>query len=598
MRVSVTEQLQDLGIQLRTWKIGQHHSTCPECSHTRRKKTAQCLSVKIEEDCGLYHCSHCGWEGSVFAREAREDGGRRPERSRRREEPPRRPDYQVRDEDLPPAMLRWWAKRGIMGETLRRNRVALVRRWFPQTQDERPAMAFPLMRAGEVINVKYRSNDDDGEKIFTQEKGAEKILIGLDDLDDPPGTVILVEGEPDKLSLNEIGFWNVLSVPDGAPEKPLKEDTAGDPDRDAKFAYLWNCRDVWEAAERIILAFDGDGAGRALEYEVARRVGRAKCWVVSWPQIDGVGPKDANEVLMEHGEDVLRECIELAEPLPISSLHETKAFLDQTWALYRGEIGRGVSTGWIELDQLVRIRGGDLIVVSGFPSSGKTNFLDALLVNLADSQGWRMAMASFEKQPYEHIADLAQKRLKLPFFEGPTDRMNEGELGRAMDWVGEHFVWLQAEDETQDFDWILETARAAVLRYGTRALVIDPYNQIDHARPKGMNETDYVSRILTQAQRFAKLTDSAVFFVAHPAKPEQARGATGEPPRPPTLYSISGGAHWYNKADVGIIVHRVWNEDGTRSNAAEIHVKKVRHRVVGTPGVRTLVYDVARGVYE
>ena len=598
MRVSVSEQLQDLGIQLRSWKLGQHHSTCPECSHTRRKKTAQCLSVKIEEDRGLYHCSHCGWEGSVFAREAREDGGRRRERSRQRDEPPVRPSFVPREDDLPPAMLRWWARRGIMGETLRRNRVSLTSRWFPQTRDERPAQAFPYLRDGEVINVKYRSNDDDGEKIFTQEKGAEKILMGLDDLDDPPGTVILVEGEVDKISLNEVGLWNVLSVPDGAPEKPLKEDTAGDPERDTKFSYLWNCRDVWENAERIVLAFDADGPGRALEYEVARRVGRAKCWTVAWPEVDGAGPKDANEVLVEHGPDVLRECIELAEPIPISSLHETRAFVDQTWALYRGTIGRGVSTGWAVLDDLVRIRGGDLHVITGYPSSGKSLWVDALLVKLAESHGWKFVIASFEKQPYEHVADLAQKRLRMPFFEGPTARMGEGDLGRAMDWVQDHFYWMQANDEAQDFDWIMETGRAAVLRYGINGLVIDPYNQIDHTRQAHQSETDYVSQILTQAQRFARHTDCHVIIVAHPTKPEARFTTTEKHPPAPTLYAISGGAHWNNKADIGTVVHRTWNEDGTRSNAAEIHIKKVRHRILGKPGIRTLNYSETTGEYS
>lgn len=53
-----------------------------------------------------------------------------------------------------------------------------------------------------------------------QEKGAEKILYGLDDVRGCE-EIIVVEGEMDKLALEEAGFLNVVSVPDGAPAQVL-----------------------------------------------------------------------------------------------------------------------------------------------------------------------------------------------------------------------------------------------------------------------------------------------------------------------------------------------------------------------------------------
>ena len=118
-------------------------------------------------------------------------------------------------------------------------------------------------------------------------------------------------------------------------------------------------------AKRVILAVDGDGPGRALEYELARRIGRAKCWRVRWPELtNDVQTKDANDVLVEGGADALRETIEAAEPLPIRSLYDLEAFREETTALYRGEIKRGVSTGWLAIDPLLKIRPGDLTVIS------------------------------------------------------------------------------------------------------------------------------------------------------------------------------------------------------------------------------------------
>ena len=49
-----------------------------------------------------------------------------------------------------------------------------------------------------------------------QVKGAEKVLFGLDDIRDE-STIIIVEGELDKLAMEEAGYRNVVSVPDGAP---------------------------------------------------------------------------------------------------------------------------------------------------------------------------------------------------------------------------------------------------------------------------------------------------------------------------------------------------------------------------------------------
>ena len=44
-----------------------------------------------------------------------------------------------------------------------------------------------------------------------------------------------------------------------------------------------------------------------------------------------------------------------------------------------------------------------------------------------------------------------------------------------------------------------------------------------------------------------------VWFVAHPRQLQNWHG------QPPTLYDISGSANFINKADNGIVVHRVWN---------------------------------------
>lgn len=83
-----------------------------------------------------------------------------------------------------------------------------------------------------------------------------------------PGSI----GEMDKLALEEAGFMNVVSVPDGAPAK-VKEAAVPAPDADTKYSYLWNCRAVLDQATRILMATDNDPPGHALAEELARRLG-------------------------------------------------------------------------------------------------------------------------------------------------------------------------------------------------------------------------------------------------------------------------------------------------------------------------------------
>ncbi|XP_020269964.1 primase homolog protein-like [Asparagus officinalis] len=68
--------------------------------------------------------------------------------------------------------------------------------------------------------------------------------------------------------------------------------------QDTKFQYLWNCKEYLNKASRIILATDADAPGQALAEELARRLGKERCWRVTWPTKTGTGVcKDANEVL-------------------------------------------------------------------------------------------------------------------------------------------------------------------------------------------------------------------------------------------------------------------------------------------------------------
>jgi twinkle protein len=478
--VTVAERLLAHGIRPRRYTDGNQKLVCPKCSQDRQKRNEPCLSLTIEDNRAVWLCHHCEWSGAVNEQEDWRPRRRRPVTPVKPTASPGNPS---------PALLQWFAKRGISAGTVQRNRIWATHQYIPALGAKVDCIAFPYFRGGELVNIKFRALT---EKAFALVKDAEMICYGLDDLVDVD-TAIIVEGEPDKLALEEAGICNVVSVPNGAPVKvKAGEQHPGD----ASFAYIAACAEDLDRLDRIILAVDNDRSGVALAEELARRLGKERCWRVRWPDSGDVHCKDANDVLLMHGGDALRECIDHAEPYPLAGLHSVIDYADETIALYRDGRKRGLSTGWRSLDAFMTIRPGELSVVTGVPGSGKSEFLDALAVNLAQSDGWRFAMCSFENPPAEHIAKLAEKYSGLPFWDGLTRRMSEKELQRAMDWIADHFELIRFDDEAPTIEAILEKARAAVMRHGIRGLVIDPYNEIEHRRPPNMIETEYVSQLL------------------------------------------------------------------------------------------------------
>lgn len=557
----------DFGITLAAAAFGECDTTCPKCSNERKKKSARCLSVNVEK--GIWHCAHCGWSGGLAEGERLGSVAWHKPVYRRPVALKPKVDAGVWD---------WLAARGISAQVAARNGVIASRVYMPQVEDHVTAMAFPFFRDGELINVKYR----DREKNFRMETGAERMLYGFDDIDDARCTI--VEGEVDKLSIEMSGVVSCVSVPDGAPTPNAK-------DYISKFSFLDN---DWSRLERVkvwVIAVDNDAPGIRLAEELVRRLGIENCLRVIWPE----GCKDANDVLLHCGVEVLQKCLADASPYPIQGVISVNDIARDVYNLYEDGLIGGVTTGWKSLDEYYTVRLGEMTIITGVPNSGKSNWVDALLVNLAESQGWKFAIFSPENQPLQnHAARLLEHHSRLPFRVGPTARMTRERLDLELKWLDAHVQFMLPEDEADwSVEWILKTAAILVRRKGINCLVIDPWNELEQNRTKGLTETEYVSQCLRKIRQFARRVKAHIFVVAHPAK--MYRDKTGNYPVP-NLYDISGSAHWRNKADNGIVVYRDVNEPD--KPGVEIHIQKIRFREIGKVGGVELKYDKVTGGYS
>jgi twinkle protein len=256
----------------------------------------------------------------------------------------------------------------------------------------------------------------------------------------------------------------------------------------------------------------------------------------------------------------------------------------------RGGLPRGQSTGWSGLDEFYTVLPGQWTVITGTPGSGKSEFLDAMLVNLAEANpDWEFALYSPENYPPEtHLVKLIEKHERKPFGQGPTERMTMVDVGLGAQWVHEHFFWL--EPDLKAPDELIATGLSCRREGKQFGIVLDPWNTLDHQRGT-MNETDYVSFILTEVTKLARSCNAHIWLVVHPAKIYKNKDGV----RPvPTPYDISGSAHWYNKADNIITVHR---NQAERTQDVEIHVQKIRFKHVGRVGLSVLKYDRVTGRY-
>lgn len=539
---------------------------CPFCSADRKKRNLKDMTVTRKEDGAIvYLCHHCEAAGSI--------------------QPQRRenilsavPSPNIVSNALQAHHYAWLAQRGISKYTADKAKLFASDKFFKRLDKVSDAIGFPYYRNGALVAAKYRSFP---EKDFTQDSGGAHDFFGIDSIE-AGKPIVIVEGEIDCLTLMEIGIPNCLSVPSGAPIKVADGKVL--PSEDKKFAYVWNARDILDAAPYVILATDQDGPGQALAEELARRIGKEKCKVAKF------SGKDVNELWTDPArEDAgadIRQIIEQASPYPISGLSDAATYADRLHDLYNKGTGRGFSTGYSSLDQIYTVAPGQLTVVTGYPSSGKSNFVDQIMVNLAKNSDWKFAVCSFENQPEIHISRLMEIYTRKRFFEG-RDRMCKEEADEALKWVNEHFLFIDSQGEDPStLDSILERARAAVQRMGVRGLVIDPYNYIDLKRDNS-TETEAISNMLTRVQGFCKANDVHTWFVAHPSKVTR-HGM--EQPRPDGM-SISGSMAWWAKTDCGLTVHRT-------DNCVEIAVWKCRYRWVGQQGETSMLYNKTAGTYS
>lgn len=421
---------------------------------------------------------------------------------------------------------------------------------------------------GSVINVKYRAVDG---KLFSQDaqkaKDAPSAPYNIDcinplNIESEPDLLIITEGEKDCLTLLAAGYESVISIPNGAGNKP-----------EVCFAPFL----PWLATvRRIVVCGDSDKAGRVMKRNLRAFFGKMNIAtaVAQMP----MGCKDISEVNMAYGMDEVRCAIDRVEWPTCTDIVRITDDIEGICDVLAGNYDHGYSIGYGPLtDEHLKLTDeGGLIVVTGRPNSGKTDWVRSTMVRLMVKQRKRVCFLSFEEpNKRKHV----RRVVELTFGTRRTETIPKNVLDEALAKLNDLMVNLRITSMAPSVENIIRLCDRLRKEYSFPMdfLCIDPYLFI---ATEGGQETEtlQIKEVLTALQSWGRDNGIWVLMVAHPRK--LVKDGTGEY-EDVDEYTISGSAHWANLADYLLSVKRVFpggmTDQGSKAPSFTIvNVLKVR----------------------
>ena len=310
---------------------------CPYCSpsRTRANQKTPVLSVDDLGDRVVYKCHHCDVTGAIPTREKKEKFFANNKSFAASLVAPEQKTFPKTTNDYSNALVTYMAGRGISESTMHSAGVVELNHYIRDLKREAPCFGLVYSFNKVPTGIKVRSYP---EKAFAWAGGGGNCFWNIDYLD-TEAPLYIVEGEVDALTLMEVGFTNVVSVPNGAPGKV--RNNVVDATEDKTFSYIWQANDILKKFKKIIIACDNDVPGNALAEELARRLGRSRCWRIEYTAKE----KDANDYLKAYGNSALIDLLNKPTAWPISGLFDAGKYKDDIFSFYSDGVPEAESTG-------------------------------------------------------------------------------------------------------------------------------------------------------------------------------------------------------------------------------------------------------------
>ena len=242
----------------------------------------------------------------------------------------------------------------------------------------------------------------------------------------------------------------------------------------------------------------------------------------------------------------------------------------------------GVPTGFIDLDRMTSgLQPGDLVIVAGRPSMGKTAFSVNIGENVAVDSGLPVAIFSMEMGGAQlamrmlgSVGRLDQQRLR-------TGRLNDEDwprLTHAIQKMNDAQIFI---DETPALSSIELRARSRRLarQCGKLGLIIVDYLQLMSANSPGENRATEISEISRNLKGLAKELNCPVIALS-----QLNRSLEQRPNKRPVMSDLRESGAIEQDADLILFIYRdeVYNPDSPEKGMAEIIIGKQRNGPIGS----------------
>jgi replicative DNA helicase len=244
----------------------------------------------------------------------------------------------------------------------------------------------------------------------------------------------------------------------------------------------------------------------------------------------------------------------------------------------------GVPTGFADLDQKTAgLQPGDLIIVAGRPSMGKTAFALNIAEHVALHPSVRMPVAVFSMEM--SASQLALRMLssiaKIDQHKLRTGRLTNEEwphLTDAIDKLNDTSIHV---DETPALNSLEVRARARRLKreYGKLGLVVVDYLQLMSSTSQGENRATEISEISRSLKALAKELQVPVIALSQLSRAVEQRND-----RRPMMSDLRESGAIEQDADVILFIYRdeVYNPDKEEAKGrAEVIIGKQRNGPIG-----------------
>ena len=347
--------------------------------------------------------------------------------------------------------------------------------------------------------------------------------------------LIIVEGGKDALILMEAGYRHVISVPSGAATDLAKCFEAFIP---------------WlDQVQDIVICGDSDLPGRTLVKRLSDYFG-ARCLFTILPG----GCKDIGDVMKLYGTEVVRTVIDDACACQTTDIITVEQRRKEVIDVLHGKYDHGYSVGYGPLTDRIfhPTDTGGLIIMTGMPNSGKTDFLNDLTSrSMRDTERF-VCYLSFEVPDKDkHIAHLVH----LLLGKANTTDYTDEQLTPYIDFLNTHMIHLDMHEVPPTPGNILHRADLVRRRQPLKYLVIDPYLFVEAQNGKAETETQSIKSMLTRFQSWGREHHIWVIIVAHPRSLKKIDGKNEM--EDINMYTISGSANWANLADFILSITRV-----------------------------------------